>query len=1089
MGERGQRPVFFPTDGVGPSWLNGILEIPGVMQVPGGVTCTWDVAWVVARLLRLSELPLPTTDGHLPGIPRYRELGLHERTWTSQKEDILFLARRAWAVLAEPMRSGKCLMSIGAAIAVDSRKTLIVCPKYARLGWADEIQEWTKEAAVLLCGRGAREVRVRCLTCKGVGEVNDTPCTDCRMRNGQSTGYRIYDVLALEPKTFQVETEHRRWPKPKLPGAPRINLLPLTPRRQKVEASVWPGVLTCRRHADVEEPQTKQIVYCPKCHAALFEQLQKARWLVVNYELLVQQHVDIGGGVTFAREDLAGWVETLKRLQIDVAVCDEAQMLRGWTTSRKREGEARNERMLELVGHIGDRIRIPRVWMVTGTPFYGFTRDIFWLLEIASGGLWGGDTRLRGRKFMQRYCLPGEAPVWMADMTHKHIRDVQVGDRVWGWDWPSEKNQRRQFRPVCVLETFTRMAPVVEVILASGRTVRGTEDHLWANGRSRNERERYVPARVAGSEHDHLGYITNHWYQSVLARVTDVFPCGSTDPVAYKRGYLHGLIDGDGTISFGWHLRPSGVCPSAEIRRTVVLRLKDIEAIDRAQIFALALNVPVTRPNTHNEVHTLHFQGKKALRFFYELRQGDNDYWRGFLAGVYDAEGWSCTFAQYRQVNPGTYDNIVDALTRFDFVCRQDEEAVQLLGGRDEFSRFWSLVRPAIQRKALSGFRTTREQKTTKGMSNWDKDPVVAVRPVGIQQVHCLKTETGNFVAYGYATKNCEGHKGTHGYVAKGRSVFAETELMRRLNGTMNGDKRNFDGVMIQRTREELGFTAPMQRRVVRLEIDDVQSFVPGRSKRGVDVISKLIMQTSALKLDALMDSFMNELAEGNKIIIFTFHVASAKRAYLAIEKEMKSGVHRTRMRETNAKCWLATGANRKKRKADADADADADELVVDELELNAEQKSNWASDGDARYKLAQVFRDHVGAGVIVATIDSMPGALSLRGASAVHFLDLHWSPGAIAQAENRPWYPEVKDLSVIYYAARGSVDDHIVAEVLPKAETLARMGRERGAEAMLDAFRQPDETRTVEAIWDRLMRHLHGSTAVGLDGGTEVGG
>lgn len=728
MGERGHRPVVLPTNGIQDRYLAGILEIPGVVQVPGGLACTWDIAWAVARLLRLPEPPVPTWDGAMPGIERYRWLRLHERTRPSQKEDILFLARRAWAVLAEPMRSGKSLMALGAAVVVDSRRTLIICPKYARLGWADEVQEWIGEGAALLCGRGAREVRVRCVTCRGKGERDGAACADCRGHNGQSSGYKIFDVAPLEPRIFYTTITMPRVRRPKAPGPMRFNLLPPPPKKKRVPYCKVPCVLTCRRHPDVETPPIAgREAYCGRCRAEMLEAIHRARFVIVNYELLVQQHADAGGGATVARADLAGWVETLQQFQFDVAICDEAQMLRGWTTSMKRRGEARNEKTLELVGHIGEKIRIPRVWMVTGTPFYGFVRDIFWLLEVASGGLWGGDTRMRGRRFMARYC---------------------------------------------------------------------------------------------------------------------------------------------------------------------------------------------------------------------------------------------------------------------------------------------------------------------------------------------------------------EGKKTAHGYQAKGRSIFAETELMRRLNGTTTEGKRNFDGVMIQRTREELGFTAQMERRVMHIEVDNVRPFIPGKTRGGTKVLSQLIVQNSAAKREALMDRFMGELAEGNRIVVFTFHVPSAKRTFLAFEKEIASNTHRTRMREVNAKCWLATGQRRTKKDEE-------DEGAFDDVELTEEQKKNWARDGDQRYKLAEVFREHQGAGVLVATIDSMPGALSLRGAQRVYFLDLHWSPGAIAQAENRPWYPEVKDLEIIYVIASGSVDDHIEVEVLPKAETLARMGREKGAEAMLEAFSKPDETRTVERVWDRLMRHLHVPVTDGLDGVT----
>lgn len=647
----------------------------------GGVYCTWDVAWAVARLLGRPEPVVPSWEGVLPGLERYRALGLHERTRPYQKEDILFLARRAVAILAEPMRSGKCLMSLGADVLVDSRKTLIVCPAAARLGWADEVQLWTGEAALILNGRGGREARLRCLVCRGKGYLADgADCTACVQRNGQSYGYRLYDVPELSP----------------------------VPYRNPVTGDIqWDAVgkVGCTKHPEVVSFAVPgKRLACGVCQRELYDALGRARYVIVNYELLIRQHYDLGGGAVGVREDLAGWVDVLKAQGFDVAICDEAHLLRGWSTKSARRGEARNERMLELVGER----RIPRVWMVTGTPFYGFVRDVFWLLEIASGGLWGRATRLRGKKFMARYC---------------------------------------------------------------------------------------------------------------------------------------------------------------------------------------------------------------------------------------------------------------------------------------------------------------------------------------------------------------DGRKGQFGYESKGRSAFAETELVKRL-----------EVVMMKRSKEELFADAPpIARLFKRLELENVTPFVRGvrTAKEG---IAKSIQRINDLKREALMETFLAELAEGNKIIVFTFHVPSAKKAFLAFEAALRAPAQRARMREVNAKVWLATGAARKGEEDDAVA-------------LTAEQRKQWASSGDARYRLAEVFRSHPGAGVIVATIDSMPVALSLRGASSVHFLDLHWSPGAMAQAEMRPWYPEVRDLSVIYYLAAGSVDDHIELEILPKIETLARIAKEKGAEAMLQAMGHEEEERTAESVWARLTKHLH---ALDGEGGAE---
>jgi hypothetical protein len=694
MGERKERPVFYGCDHSDPR-VRDLMNVPGMQRVPGGLRCTWDAAWIIARHMGVPEPEVPMQDGLLPGLERYRHYKLNEKTRPYQKQDVLFLARRAWALLCEPMRSGKCLMALGADTLVDSRKTLIVGPAIAKPVWVDEIALWTGQPALWLTGRGGREARLHCLACSGAGTVDGRPCATCKQRNGQSYGYKIFDVPELVPISYR----------DKATGEIRFKDV---------------GKVACTKHPDVlvKAIEGKRLL-CGKCKEELLEAIRAARYVVVNYELLVRQHVDLGGGKLALRDDLTGWVDVLKEFAWDVLIADEAHMLRGWNTSMKRRGEGRNERLYQLADSA------KRVWMVTGTPFFGFTRDIFWLLEIASGGLFGSDTRLKGRKFMERYC---------------------------------------------------------------------------------------------------------------------------------------------------------------------------------------------------------------------------------------------------------------------------------------------------------------------------------------------------------------EGHKGQYGYEAKGRSVLAETELMRRLEGTRDAqDNLRFDGVWMKRSRDELfKDTPPIPKRVVRLDLEGVKPFLPGGNKKRKDLISKAILQNADLKREAILDSLMNELAEGNKIFVLCFRKASAKKTFVDLEQAILGArsTYRVRMREVNAKAWLATGPEQS-----------GDELKEGNIELTKEQKDAWADTPDERYALAKTFRDHQGAAVIVATIDAMQVAISLRGASSVHFLDLHYNPGAIAQAEERPWYPEVRDLTIVYYVARGSVDDHLEAEVLPKVETLARLAREKGAQAMLDAFGHAEESRTIDAIFDRLTSHLR------LDGTQGAGG
>ena len=73
--------------------------------------------------------------------------------------------------------------------------------------------------------------------------------------------------------------------------------------------------------------------------------------------------------------------------------------------------------------------------------------------------------------------------------------------------------------------------------------------------------------------------------------------------------------------------------------------------------------------------------------------------------------------------------------------------------------------------------------------------------------------------------------------------------------------------------------------------------------------------------------------------------------------------------------------------------------------------------DPETRAVMASEFRGHKGAGVVVATIESMGGGVSLLGASTVDFAELGFTAGSMVQAENRAYAPGAPPLLVTYWA------------------------------------------------------------------------
>lgn len=262
--------------------------------------------------------------------------------------------------------------------------------------------------------------------------------------------------------------------------------------------------------------------------------------------------------------------------------------------------------------------------------------------------------------WLPNYCNPPEAPIWMADHTFKAIGDIRVGDVVVGWqkaDRPKFAKQfvRDHYRPSKVIAISRRIAPLVEVKLASGRTIRCTHDHLWSNGSS---------ARTG--------------------------------------------MSGNGRST----------------KRQPNHRLWTRAQVGRQLRFALD---PISRDSLSEEEKDL----------------------ASWLGGIYDGEGsfkTSLVIAQSRTANPEVYAAIGNALTRLGFTFSSDDRLYRLTGGFRAIARFYILCRPV---------RSERMRAYLFGQTLTQRDRIVSVTPIGDGEVVSLRTETGNYVAWGYLSKNC----------------------------------------------------------------------------------------------------------------------------------------------------------------------------------------------------------------------------------------------------------------------------------------------------------------------------------------------
>lgn len=345
------------------------------------------------------------------------------------------------------------------------------------------------------------------------------------------------------------------------------------------------------------------------------------------------------------------------------------------------------------------------------------------------------------------FCLAADTPILMADGTTRPISDIREGDMVVG----TAKGVRfRKLEATKVIKHWPTVKQGFEITLEDGREIVASADHQFFSRRG----WRYVLADASAGRKGLTGK------SELLGFGPTGVPWSETD--AYRKGYLSGLIRGDGTIgryrskgraNFSWQFR---------------LALTDTPALDRAQRFLLRFGVVCQRFNFKiaTEKHRAAEAIRTSKRASYEtikklIEWGDGPEWqRGFLAGFFDAEG---TKHGYRtaNTNPDLLDRFQDALELFGFRSVRefrrrphpwkDAGIVRLIGGLSEHLRFFQAVDPAVKDKLpLAG--AALKVKRLPGSNR----TVRSIRPLGKKvRMFDIMTGTGDFFANGVLAHNC----------------------------------------------------------------------------------------------------------------------------------------------------------------------------------------------------------------------------------------------------------------------------------------------------------------------------------------------
>jgi DNA repair photolyase len=370
------------------------------------------------------------------------------------------------------------------------------------------------------------------------------------------------------------------------------------------------------------------------------------------------------------------------------------------------------------------------------------------------------------------YCLDGATPILMADGSTRPLRAVRRGDEIYG---TRKQGHYRHYVRTRVLDHWETRKPAYRVALADGTELIASGDHRFLTERG----WKFVTPGAAREQRPHL--TTNNELLGIgrLAAGPD-FEDGE-----YRRGYLCGMVRGDGTLKSDGYQREGR---SHGDQHHFRLALADREPLDRTREYLAGFGVIVHEQLFREAVGD--FRRMDAIRTHARtdvdtIRQlvawpeaPDLSWRRGFLAGIYDAEGsWSGGCLRISNTDPQIVEAIAAGLGALElgFVIesvapagRKPVQVLRLLGGLPAAARFWHSIGNAMSR-----------QRDIEGLALKSSADlrVVAIEPVGDRELFDITTGTGDFIADGVVSHNCYARP-FHEYLGFSAGLDFETKIL-----------------------------------------------------------------------------------------------------------------------------------------------------------------------------------------------------------------------------------------------------------------------------------------------------------------------
>jgi len=376
------------------------------------------------------------------------------------------------------------------------------------------------------------------------------------------------------------------------------------------------------------------------------------------------------------------------------------------------------------------------------------------------------------------YCLSPDTLILRADGRQVPLREIRVGDEIVGTE---RHGAYRRYVRTTVRAKWPSRKRAYRVTLADGTEITASGDHRFLTDRG----WKHVHGATTGPEQrPHLTALNR-----LMGFGIGGPPPDSASPTPhYRRGYLAGMIRGDGMI-FHRSYRSADRIRDIHMFR-LALTETDRAALDRSRDFLDRSGVP-TRTRTFSAaegarkqmiaIHTARVEDVAAIEHLITIPRTRSREWRaGFLAGIFDAEG-SCSRGVLRISNKDEelLSLTAESLEAVGIPCVIEPprpngvRSVRVTGGLPMRQRFFDATRPALSRKQqLIGDAV----KTAAALH------VVSVDDLGhdIDMVD-ITTGTGDFVANGVISHNCFA-RGTHEYLDLDAGRDFDSQIVVKVN-------------------------------------------------------------------------------------------------------------------------------------------------------------------------------------------------------------------------------------------------------------------------------------------------------------------